>query len=74
MVLWTNPGEVVLTPFMGVGSEVYGALVNGRKAVGIELKESYYSHALKNVRAARQHDHSDGPSLFDAVPEEVADA
>ena len=51
-VLWSNPGEVVLTPFMGVGSEVYGALVNGRRGVGIELKPSYYNQAVKNVREA----------------------
>jgi len=51
-VLWTNPGEVVLTPFMGVGSEVYGAVVNGRKAVGIELKPSYFRQAVKNVENA----------------------
>lgn len=49
IVLWSNPGEVVLTPFMGVGSEVWGALVNGRKGVGIELKPSYYRQAVKNV-------------------------
>jgi hypothetical protein len=48
-VLWSNPGEVVLTPFMGVGSEVYGAILNGRKAIGIELKPSYYKQAVKNV-------------------------
>jgi len=50
--LWTNPGEVVLTPFMGVGSEVYGAVLNGRKGIGIELKPSYYRQALKNVPTA----------------------
>jgi DNA modification methylase len=48
-VLWSNPGEVVLTPFMGVGSEVYGAVLNGRKGVGIELKESYYRQAVRNL-------------------------
>ena len=51
-VLWSNPGETVLTPFMGVGSEVYGAIVNGRRGVGIELKESYYRQAVKNIQAA----------------------
>lgn len=49
VVLWSNPGEVVLTPFMGVGSEVYGAVANGRKAIGIELKTSYYRQAVKNL-------------------------
>ncbi len=51
-VLWTNPGETVLTPFMGVGSEVYGAVANGRKGVGIELKPSYYRQAVTNCAAA----------------------
>ena len=54
MVLWSNPGETVLTPFMGVGSEVYGALCAGRKAIGIELKPSYYRQAEKNVAAAKE--------------------
>jgi len=52
VVLWSNPGEVVFTPFMGVGSEVYGAVTNGRKGIGIELKPSYYRQAVKNIRAA----------------------
>jgi hypothetical protein len=51
-VLWSNPGEVVLTPFMGVGSEVYGAVLNGRKGIGIELKTSYYRQAVKNLADA----------------------
>ena len=50
-VLWSNPGEVVLTPFMGVGSEVCGAVMNGRKALGIELKASYYRQSVRNVDA-----------------------
>ena len=49
VTLWSNPGEVVLTPFMGVGSEVYGALQMGRKAIGIELKAAYFHQAVKNV-------------------------
>lgn len=51
LTLWSNPGETILTPFMGVGSEVCGALVNGRRAVGIELKPSYYRQAQRNIRA-----------------------
>lgn len=51
LVLWSNPGERVLTPFMGVGSEVYGAVRLGRFGVGIELKPSYYRQALKNLAA-----------------------
>lgn len=49
VVLWSNPGEVVFTPFMGVGSEVYGAVLNGRKGVGVELKSSYYRQAVRNL-------------------------
>ncbi len=54
LVLWSNPGETVLTPFMGVGSEVYAAVKAGRKAVGIELKPSYYRQAIKNVTDIRK--------------------
>lgn len=59
IALWSNPGEVVLTPFMGVGSEVYAALTAGRKGVGIELKDSYYRQAVKNIKSAallKQHE------------------
>lgn len=52
VVMWSNPGEVVLTPFMGVGSEVYAAVVNGRRAVGVELKSAYYRQAEANIKAA----------------------
>jgi DNA modification methylase len=49
VILWSNPGEVVFTPFMGVGSEAYGAVLNGRRAIGAELKKSYYMQAVKNL-------------------------
>ena len=52
--LWSNPGENVLTPFMGVGSEVYGAVCAGRRGIGIELKDSYYRQAVKNVQIAHE--------------------
>lgn len=45
-------GETVLTPFMGVGSEAYGAVLNGRKAIGIELKPAYFKQAVKNLAEA----------------------
>ena len=48
--LYSNPGEVVLTPFMGVGSEVYAPVALGRKAIGIELKDTYYHQAVKNLK------------------------
>jgi DNA modification methylase len=50
--LRSNPGETVLTPFMGVGSEVYGAVSLGRRGIGIELKESYFNQAIKNMEIA----------------------
>lgn len=49
VILRSNPGETVLTPFMGVGSEVFGAVSLGRKGVGIELKASYYEQARRNM-------------------------
>ena len=54
-VLWSNPGEVVFTPFMGVGSEVYGAVMNGRKGMGVELKTAYYNQAVRNLAAVENH-------------------
>lgn len=55
--LWTKPGDVVLTPFLGIGSEAYCAVEMGRKAIGIELKKSYFDQAVKNLDAlAAQHD------------------
>lgn len=50
--LYSNPNEVVLTPFMGVGSEVYSPVSLGRKAIGIELKDSYYKQAKINLSLA----------------------
>lgn len=50
--LWSAPGDLVLSPFAGIGSEGYKALLLGRKFVGIELKDSYYHKALENLRAA----------------------
>lgn len=52
VTLWSNPGEVVLTPFLGVGSEVYTAVKMGRRGIGIELKPTYYRQAVENVRTA----------------------
>ena len=49
--LWSNPGDVVFTPFMGIGSEVYAAVEMGRKGIGIELKPSYFSQAVKNMKS-----------------------
>jgi DNA modification methylase len=51
--LWSNPNDIVFTPFMGIGSEVYGAVELGRKGMGIELKPSYYSQAVKNLEGLK---------------------
>lgn len=47
--LWSNEGDTVLTPFLGIGSEVYCAARMGRKGIGIELKPSYFAQAVKNL-------------------------
>lgn len=52
--LWSNPDETVLTPFMGVGSEVYAAVQNGRRGIGVELKPTYYKQAVRNLDEARR--------------------
>jgi DNA modification methylase len=63
--LWSNPGELVLSPFMGIGSEGYVSIKRGRRFVGCELKSSYYRQAVANLRRAEME--STAPSLFDAV-------
>jgi DNA modification methylase len=57
IILWSNENENVFTPFMGVGSEVYGAITNNRKGVGVELKPSYFKQAKKNCENAFQKTH-----------------
>lgn len=60
--LWSNPGDIVFTPFLGIGSEVYAAVEMGRKGVGIELKPSYFAQAVKNIDGLK----SANAGLFDA--------
>jgi DNA modification methylase len=62
--LYSNPREVVLTPFMGVGSEVYSPVSLGRKAIGIELKDSYFKQAILNLKEAKNR-------FRDKVQEEI---
>ncbi len=70
--LYSNPKEVVLTPFMGVGSEVFSPVSMGRKGIGIELKDSYYKQAILNMKHVKgrfiQHE---SPTLFDESPQEI---
>ena len=54
-VMFSNPKETVFTPFMGVGSEVWGAVSNGRKAIGVELKPAYYNQAVRNMAEVENH-------------------
>ena len=63
--LWSNPGEIVLTPFMGIGSEVYEAVKMGRKGIGIELKKSYFDTAIQNIKNLEAE--MEQPTLFDFV-------
>lgn len=70
--LYSNPNEVVLTPFMGVGSEVYSPVSMGRRGIGIELKDSYYKQAILNMKQVRNRFiQSDNPTLFDESPQEI---
>lgn len=68
VTLWSNPDERVLTPFMGVGSEIYGAVINDRVGVGVELKPSYYNQAVKNMIDAVKNQYHELP-LFDYAAE-----
>lgn len=69
VTLWSNPGENVFTPFMGVGSEVYGAVMLGRRGLGAELKESYFRQATKNVEIAEQG----GRDESETIPMDLGD-
>lgn len=67
LTLWSNPGERVFTPFMGVGSEVYAAVRADRYGIGAELKPSYYRQAVKNLASADADALREAPpTLFDA--------
>ena len=64
ITLWTNEGDTVLTPFLGIGSEVYESIKMGRFGIGFELKESYFNEAIRNCRSAEMEFNQ--PSLFSA--------
>ncbi len=59
VTLYSNPREIVCTPFLGVGSEVYGAVTNGRRGIGWELKESYFRQSVKNLVPPYEHSEND---------------
>lgn len=62
VTLWSNPGDTVLTPFLGIGSEVYQSILLNRFGIGFELKESYFNEAVKNCKVAEMETNS--PQLF----------
>ena len=65
--MYSNEKEIILTPFMGVGSEVYSPLSLGRKAIGVELKESYFKQAILNIKEANKrfnNEHRNQYNLF----------
>jgi DNA modification methylase len=75
VTLWSNPKENVLTPFMGVGSEVFGSVINGRNGIGIELKPSYYNQAVKNLEEAGKPENQmemilDNKPEYEDIPDE----
>lgn len=67
MHLWSKKDDMVLSPFMGIGSEGYVALKMGRKFTGFELKPSYYEQAVRNLTAIETETLSQS-SLFDLIP------
>ena len=71
IILWSNPGEKVLTPFMGVGSEVYSAVENKRLGIGIELKQSYYRQAVKNLEYLETRVKTENQDLFTEDTDEL---
>jgi DNA modification methylase len=70
--LWTNPGDTVLTPFLGIGTEAYVAVKMGRRGIGAELKPSYFKQAVANLQAA-EHE-KDQPTIFDLMDAEEVPA
>lgn len=71
--LWTNPNDLVLSPFAGIGSEGYQSLIMGRRFVGIELKEAYFIQAIKNLKRAAEEAKYKNRTLFDDIPDESRD-
>lgn len=65
--LWSNPGDLVLTPFLGIGSEVYTAVKMGRRGIGFELKPSYFAQAVRNLANVKAEE----ATLFDTIPEAI---
>jgi DNA modification methylase len=67
LIMWSNPNDIVLSPFMGIGSEGVMSLRHKRRFVGVELKEAYFRQAVKHMQAEERN----APTLFDVM--EAAD-
>ena len=65
VLLWTNPSDLVLSPFAGIGSEGYESILNSRRFIGIELKPEYFKVAARNLRKAEHERDSD--TLLDLI-------
>lgn len=74
VVLWSNPGETVLSPFMGVGSEVYQAVKMGRRGIGIELKAAYYRQAVAHLTTTEAGTEGSNGSAVASLFDQIADA
>ena len=61
--MYSNEGDVIFTPFLGIGSEVYQAILMGRKGIGVELKTAYFDAAVENIKSAEMEIQQ--TSLFD---------
>jgi hypothetical protein len=71
--LWSNPGDLVFSPFAGIGSEGYEAIMNDRRFLGVELKPSYFDQACRNLEWAETHGHSQ-MSMFAGLDQENGEA
>lgn len=69
ITMWSNPGDTVVTPFCGVGSEVYGAVRMGRRGIGIELKTSYWNQSVRNLATVDNTDEQ--MMMFEGIVEEA---
>ena len=67
VMLWSNPDDIVLSPFMGIGSEGFKAIEMGRRFVGVELKASYFQQAVKNLATA----HTKTQDMFSMAGEDA---
>lgn len=73
LTLWSNEGDVLLTPFMGVGSEVFGAVSMGRRGLGVELKPSYFRQSKRNIASAVEANKNGKPAELFNPPRFVSD-